>query len=189
MTHCTECGKDINSADKFCGHCGRSITNSALEGQSNEPILINNANDYTPLTGNERIKVTSFFIILTIGSILILGLIPMLIVVGSIYSMNKDGDFMRVGDTKKYIVRYVTFVGYAIAIFSAILGSEQIQRLQYSLYEHGLLDILDRTHFMGLAVLWALGTYSLANHAIPKLYFNILESHKSWVEKNGIYGD
>ena len=175
MTHCTECGKDINSADKFCGHCGRFITNNAFEGQSNEPILINNANDYTPLTGNDRIKVTSFFIILALGSVFLVGIIPMLIIVGNLYSMNKDVDYSHIAKSKIYIVWYVAIVGYGISIF--------ILKTVFDKWGYGTWE------GVGYAILWTSGTYILTNYAIPKLYFDILEKHKSWVVRNGIYGD
>jgi len=31
MNYCTECGKEINSADKFCSHCGASIVQATKD--------------------------------------------------------------------------------------------------------------------------------------------------------------
>ena len=31
MNYCTACGKEINSLDKFCAHCGSSINNNTIK--------------------------------------------------------------------------------------------------------------------------------------------------------------
>jgi hypothetical protein len=158
------------------------VKNTLLVGHDKTtPINHEYSADYTPLSAIERIIITTFFVIILPGGLLSfgIGLIPLLIIIGSLYAWKKDGDYMYIENANKYIRYYFIGVGYVF-----LTGMSFYWFWPPPTYNiHSFL-----TSDVWWLIFWPISTYIVIHYMYQKMYFDILDNHRSWVEKNGIYG-
>jgi signal transduction histidine kinase len=119
---------------------------------------------YSPLSGGDRVKVISFFVVLVLGFLWIGFSLALILIVGiSIYIMKKDKTFSSVRKAKIYTAIYFVFL--AIWVILIFINNSKIL-----------------THMFSSIVFILLLVTSY-------LFFKTLEEHQDWVVKNGIFAD
>ena len=102
-----------------------------------------------------------------------------MIIIGSLYAWKKDGDYMYIENANKYIRYYFIGVGYVF-----LTGMSFYWFWPPPTYNiHTFL-----TSDVWWLIFWPISTYIVIHYMYQKMYFDILDNHRSWVEKNGIYG-
>jgi hypothetical protein len=148
----------------FCKECGTENLDTQIECIKCETIINNNL----PLDGSDRTKVIGFFAFLILpfawfgGSVIII-----LIVIFSIYIMNKDKSFIPILKAKGYINFYLLLVA---SIF-VMIGLFNIE------YGWWILIIIS---FVATPILIKIFDF---------LFFEPLIKHENWIINNGIFAD
>ncbi len=151
-------------------------------------------NSATPLTGGDRIKVVVFFLIL--AGTTFFGVIPLLIVLASIYIMKKDKSFSPIINSKKHIKVYLILLALLLSIFTSCYyyrdntRSWRMEEMQEDEAQIYIAKKQTETAMVALAglVLTPI-TVSLLMSLFSILYFKPLEEHQEWVVNNGIFAD
>ena len=183
MKYCTKCGNNLSRSDKFCANCGSEVVKNTLLVDHDKTTSLKHeySADYTPLSAIERIIISTFFVIILPGGLLSagIGLIPLLIIIGSLYAWKKDGDYMYIENANKYIRYYFIGVGYVFLTGMSFYWFWPPPT--YSIHSFLTSDVW-------WLIFWPISTYIVIHYMYQKMYFDILDNHRSWIEKNGIYG-
>lgn len=142
---CKKCTTENNLNAKFCKCCGEELVNTSI-----------------PLSGDERVRVIAYFVIIGTSCIFLgIGIIPSLITIASLYIMHKNKSFSSIEASKTTINLY--------------LGISAIGWAWGGLYENGFFII-------AFACLCCIPLFNY-------LYFSVLAKHEQWVIENGIFAD
>lgn len=158
---CKNCGSEIEIQVSVCSKCGT-------------PNFL-----YSPINGEERIRVVTYFLILVVSSIMLVGIIPLIITLCSIYILKKDKKFSSILMSEKLVNSYIIIISIGLMGLSIY---EQI--LHYINFEE---FIISRTYvyepfFASFFVLIIIPLFKY-------LYFSILKKHREWILQNGIFAD
>ncbi len=103
----------------FCKECGIENNDNTLRCKSCYTYL---KSSNSPLTGEDKVKVISFFILIFFPFFLLFGgVIITLIIIASIYIMKKNNKFTPMVNARKYIKDYLVFLVVALAALTAFL--------------------------------------------------------------------
>ena len=163
-------------------------------------------NSATPLTGEDRIKIVIFFLVLA-GTIFF-GVVPLLIALAAIYIMKKDKSFSPINNSRKYIKVYLVVLALgAVVITSIVFYQENETSTNYEEYykakkanPNNYISIYSFDEYnpevkaqtamvAGAGLVLTPIAVSLLMSLFGFLYFSPLEEHKEWVVKNGIFSD
>ncbi len=158
---CQNCGSGIEIQETTCSQCG-------------SPNFL-----YSPLNGGETIRVVAYFLILVGSSIFIVGLIPLIITLCSIYILKKDKKFSSILISEKLINSYI------IIISIGLMGNSVYNSIPYYIDygEFGTWHPYVYEPFFGSFLVL------IIIPLLKYLYFSILKKHKEWIIDNGIFSD
>ena len=147
---CKECGTENLDTQVMCKKC-KTIINSNL-----------------PLSGTERVMISSFLFLLVASSFFFgLGIILAFIYLAFFYISKKDKNIKYLYNVKKISLIYI-FTLLVISIITALIkGDDNVTEI----------------------ILIVLFTNSIIYFLSDILYFNIIKRHEKWILNNGIFAD
>ncbi|MCT7529695.1 SHOCT domain-containing protein [Aliarcobacter cryaerophilus] len=153
----------------FCKECGTENFDTQVECIKCKTLI----NSNLPLSGTERVMISSFLFLLVASSFFFgLGIILAFIYLAFFYISKKDKNIKYLYNVKKILLIYISIL-FIIFIISFIMMLES---------ESSVSDIIGfsiANFFINFTI------YCLSNI----LYFNIIKKHEKWILNNGLFAD
>ena len=148
----------------FCKECGTENIDTKIECIKCKTII----NTNLPLSGTERVMISSFLFLLVASSFFFgLGIILTFIYLAFFYISKKDKKIKYLYNVKKILLLYICTL-LVISIITALA-------VRYNDVTYTILIILL--------------TNSIIYFLSDILYFNIIKRHEKWILNNGIFAD
>lgn len=168
---CKNCGTENQDDSLRCVNCGTylKLTNS-------------------PLTGGDRVKVISFFILILFPFFMLFGgIIITLIILGSIYIMKKDKSFTPILKAKKYTKIYLVILALAI---TALVSTYYYDRNDYTYnYDYNQNITQETAMVAGAGIVLTPIAVMILMGIFNALFFRPIEEHQNWIIQHGIFSD
>ena len=148
----------------FCKECGTENIDTKIECIKCKTII----NTNLPLSGTERVMISSFLFLLVASSFFFgFGIILTFIYLAFFYISKKDKKIKYLYNVKKILLLYICTL-LVISIITALA-------VRYNDVTYTILTILL--------------TNSIIYFLSDILYFNIIKRHEKWILNNGIFAD
>ena len=148
----------------FCKECGTENIDTKIECIKCKTII----NTNLPLSGTERVMISSFLFLLVASSFFFgLGIILTFIYLAFFYISKKDKKIKYLYNVKKILLLYICTL-LVISIITALAVGD---------------------NYLTYNTLTILLTNSIIYFLSDILYFNIIKRHEKWILNNGIFAD
>ncbi|MDO6427133.1 SHOCT domain-containing protein [Thalassotalea sp. 1_MG-2023] len=135
-----------------------------------------------PLSSSDQSKILIFSLLLAPSVVFGVGAIPALFIIFGIFMLKKNEDFSHIETAVKNSKAYISLLLFGCIIATIYFGSTYGNPDHYSEYSGTWInqnDFIVSLIFTGIAL-----TYIIL---ISFLFFKPLNSHRGWVEANGIF--
>ncbi len=158
--------------DMICDICNTENKAEAIKCTKCDVLL---ETTDTPLSGNERVRLLSFAIVAFLSP----PFLPIVFILAAyaIYVMKIDKRFNSIINAKKYINKYFLTLAMILIIGMSIL-------VEVEHYGHGHSS----TNFLWIILIAILGRFIIP-YIYNFLFFDIMEKHRNFIVKNGIFAD
>ncbi|MGJ0333070.1 SHOCT domain-containing protein [Aliarcobacter cryaerophilus] len=148
----------------FCKECGTENIDTKIECIKCKTII----NTNLPLSGTERVMISSFLFLLVASSFFFgLGIILTFIYLAFFYISKKDKKIKYLYNVKKILLLYICTLLVISIITALAVGDNDVT-------------------YITLTILL---TNSIIYFLSDILYFNIIKRHEKWILNNGIFAD
>ena len=173
---CKNCGTENQDDSLRCVKCGTylKLTNS-------------------PLTGGDRVKLISFFVLILFPFFMLFGgIVITLMVLGSIYIMKKDKSFIPIQKAQNYIKIYLIILALgATALTTAVYYDDNKDSYDYSqeIYVDNQNITMETSLVIGAGLVLTPIAVMIFMGIFNSLFFRPMEEHQNWIVQYGIFSE